>query len=95
MKDEASFKKAFARLDKAREVLETLLTQDKAAVQALHHVLQAEVHTREGAGELLGVDAQPMTETHLLVEEASKASRRGVWEPLEAVLHWFFNVFFQ
>lgn len=41
-KDEESFKKAFARLDKAKEVLETLCSQDRAAVAALHQVLQAE-----------------------------------------------------
>ncbi|CAK9026589.1 DnaJ homolog subfamily C member 8 [Durusdinium trenchii] len=84
--DAQSFKKAFARLDGAKEVLESLCSADKASVLELHQTLQAEVHTREGAAALLGVDSTPTTETEHLVEEAAKASRMGI-KKLEKLEH--------
>lgn len=84
--DAESFKKAFARLDGAKEVLESLCGADSTAVADLHQVLQAEVHTREGAAQLLSVDAAPMTETEQLAEDAAKSSRRGI-KKLEKLEH--------
>jgi len=84
--DAESFKKAFARLDGAKEVLESLCGADRKAVVELHQVLQAEVHTREGAAQLLGVDGSPMTETEQLTDEAAKSSRMGI-KKLEKLEH--------
>eukprot|EP00435_Cladocopium_sp_Y103_P022393 s645_g5.t1 len=80
--DAESFKKAFARLDGAKEVLESLCGADSTAVADLHQVLQAE----EGAAQLLSVDAAPMTETEQLAEDAAKSSRRGI-KKLEKLEH--------
>eukprot|EP00931_Biecheleriopsis_adriatica_P100902 TRINITY_DN76138_c0_g1_i1.p1 TRINITY_DN76138_c0_g1~~TRINITY_DN76138_c0_g1_i1.p1 ORF type:complete len:764 (+),score=178.46 TRINITY_DN76138_c0_g1_i1:147-2438(+) len=81
------FNKAFARLESAKETLEGLVTADRESVKELIKVLKAEVHTREGAAELLGVDGTPQTETEALAEEAAKSSRFGIkkLEKLEAV----------
>ncbi|CAJ1438004.1 unnamed protein product [Effrenium voratum] len=84
--DAETFKKAFARLDAAKEALENLCGADKAAVSELHQVLQAEVHTREGAAQLLGVDGAPLTETEQVAEEAEKSLRLGM-KKLEKLEH--------
>jgi len=82
-----AFNKAFARLESAKEALEALLGVAQDAIKELCRVLQADVHTREGAAELLGVDGTPSSETAQVAEEAAKASRFLVkrLEPLEHV----------
>lgn len=73
--DLESFNKAFARLDAAKDVLEAMLSADGDACRELHRIFRAEVHTREGAAELLAVDKTVSTDTELVVEEAEKASK--------------------
>jgi len=85
--DLEAFTKAFARLEWAKERLEALVSADAASLKELLKVLQSEVHTREGAAELCGVDASPQTETSQVGEEAAKACRHGIkkLEKLEAI----------
>jgi len=71
-----AFNQAFARLEAAREALERMLDADGEACRELHRVLRFQVHTREAAAELLGVDKVVSWDTERLVEDAEKASRK-------------------
>jgi len=73
--DVEAFNRAFSRLERAKEVLESLLSADAEACRELHRALRAEVHTREGAAELLGVDGAATTDTEQVAEEAERASK--------------------
>mmetsp|Transcript_76257 Transcript_76257/g.176975 ORF Transcript_76257/g.176975 Transcript_76257/m.176975 type:complete len:795 (+) Transcript_76257:46-2430(+) len=73
--DVEAFNKAFSRLERAKEVLESMLSADAEACRELHRVLRAEVHTREGAAELLTVDKVATTDTDQVAEEAEQAAK--------------------
>jgi len=73
--DMEAFNKAFARLESTKEILENMLSADAEACRELHRVLRAEVHTREGAAELLGVDKVATTDTEQVAEEAEQAAK--------------------
>mmetsp|Transcript_63735 Transcript_63735/g.184856 ORF Transcript_63735/g.184856 Transcript_63735/m.184856 type:complete len:799 (+) Transcript_63735:189-2585(+) len=73
--DVNAYNKAFARLDAAKDEAEAILSADAEACRELHKVLRADVHTREGAAELLGVDKAVSWDTEQVVEEAEKACR--------------------
>mmetsp|Transcript_92967 Transcript_92967/g.268475 ORF Transcript_92967/g.268475 Transcript_92967/m.268475 type:complete len:801 (-) Transcript_92967:98-2500(-) len=85
--DVEAYNKAFARLDAAKEAAETILGADAAACRELWKVLQADIHTREGAAELLGVDKAAAWDTESVAEEAEKACKRQIkrLEKLEGV----------
>mmetsp|Transcript_46708 Transcript_46708/g.108891 ORF Transcript_46708/g.108891 Transcript_46708/m.108891 type:complete len:782 (+) Transcript_46708:70-2415(+) len=70
------FNKAFARLDSAKEAVENLLSRDAEACRSLHKLLSAEIHTREGAAEFLGVDKSASTDTEIVTEEAERSKAR-------------------
>ena len=69
-----AFRFAFARLESSKEALETMLTQDLESCKEIHKVLRADVHTRGGAAQLLGVDPGPIS-TDGQIAELEKASR--------------------
>eukprot|EP00747_Dinoflagellata_sp_TGD_P201028 gnl/TRDRNA2_/TRDRNA2_74481_c0_seq1.p1 gnl/TRDRNA2_/TRDRNA2_74481_c0~~gnl/TRDRNA2_/TRDRNA2_74481_c0_seq1.p1 ORF type:complete len:631 (-),score=125.60 gnl/TRDRNA2_/TRDRNA2_74481_c0_seq1:86-1867(-) len=69
------YTRAFGRLESAKEGLEKMICGDKESRTELLRVLSCEVHTREGAAELLGVDSTPTTDTEATVTAAAKASR--------------------
>mmetsp|Transcript_853 Transcript_853/g.2379 ORF Transcript_853/g.2379 Transcript_853/m.2379 type:complete len:795 (+) Transcript_853:44-2428(+) len=73
--DVEAFNRAFSRLESAREALESMLSAHGEACRELHRVLRAEVHTREGAAELLGVDRAATTDTEQVAEEAEQAAK--------------------
>lgn len=73
-----AFNRAFARLESAKEAVEILLSHDAEACRELHKVLRAEVHTREGAAELLGVDKVATNATESVAEEAEKAAKAQI-----------------
>lgn len=73
--DVEAYTKAFARLDAAKDAAEAILALDAEACRELWKVLRADVHTREGAAELLGVDKVATTDTEQVAEEAEKAAR--------------------
>lgn len=76
--DLEAFNKAFARIESARESIEAMLSADGESCRELHHVLRAEVHTREGAAELLGVDKAAVTDTELVAEEAERMAKKQI-----------------
>lgn len=67
---------AFARLEKAKEDVESLLAANAELCRELCQVLRCEVHTRAGAASLLGVDDAACTDTAAVVEDAQKASKK-------------------
>ncbi|CAE8629764.1 unnamed protein product, partial [Polarella glacialis] len=69
------FKWAFSRLEEAKEKLEAMLAEDSESCREVHKVLRFDVHRREGAAALLGVDATAQTETAHLMPDAEKACR--------------------
>ncbi|CAE8645465.1 unnamed protein product, partial [Polarella glacialis] len=73
-----SFNQAFTRLETAKEAIESMLSADVAACRELHRVLHAEVHRRDVAADLLGVDGTATYETQQVAEEAEKASKKGI-----------------
>lgn len=73
--DVEAYNKAFSRLESAKEQAEAILAADGDACRELYKVLRAEVHTREGAAELLGVDKAAAWDTEVVAEEAEKACR--------------------
>mmetsp|Transcript_51684 Transcript_51684/g.135768 ORF Transcript_51684/g.135768 Transcript_51684/m.135768 type:complete len:803 (+) Transcript_51684:109-2517(+) len=73
--DVEAYTKAFAQLDAAKDAAEAILAIDGEACRELYKVLRADVHTREGAAELLGVDKAATTDTEQVAEEAEKAAR--------------------
>lgn len=90
--DVEAFNKAFARLDAAKDAAEAMLSADAQACRELHQVLRADIHTRQGAAELLGVDGAASTDTDQVAEEADKAARKQVkklakMEAVAASLH--------
>jgi len=76
--DSEVFKQAFARLESAKETLETMVAEDSESCREIHRVLSSEVHTRTGAAALLGVDATASTDTAQVSEDADKARRHLV-----------------
>lgn len=81
------FHKAFARLESSKEALEKMLVADSDACRALHRVLRCDVHTRDGAGELLNVDKTASTDTDLVSEAAQKSAQKLIasLKPMEGV----------
>lgn len=73
--DVEAFNKAFSRLERAKELMEAMLSADAEACRELHRVLRAEIHLREGAAELLGTDKTATTDTESVAEEAEKAAK--------------------
>lgn len=76
--DVEAFNKAFSRLEAAKEAVESMVAEDGASCRELHRVLRHEVHTREGAAELLGVASEATTDTQQVAEEADKSKRKQV-----------------
>lgn len=76
--DIEAFTKAFSRLESAKEAVETMLNADAESCRELNKVLRTEVHTREGAAELLGVDRAASTDTEAVAEEASQAAKKQI-----------------
>lgn len=76
--DVLAFNKAFSRLDSAKELLENMINADLTACKELGRVLTFEVHARETAAELLGVDGSASTDTEQVAAEAEKASKKGI-----------------
>lgn len=73
-----AFNQAFARLDSAKEALEAMLGADSESCRELHRVMRAEVHTREGAAELLQVEKDPTTDTEQVAAEAERACKKQI-----------------
>mmetsp|Transcript_60118 Transcript_60118/g.155361 ORF Transcript_60118/g.155361 Transcript_60118/m.155361 type:complete len:799 (+) Transcript_60118:47-2443(+) len=88
-----AYNKAFARLDSAKDEAETILSKDADACRELCKVLSANIHTRESAAELLGVDKTADTDTDSVTEEAEKACRWKIksLEKLEASANKLFE----
>lgn len=68
------FKSAFARLERAKEALEAMLSASAECCRDLCRVLRSEVHTREGAAGLLGVDKTASMDTEHVTQEAEAAA---------------------
>mmetsp|Transcript_101353 Transcript_101353/g.293112 ORF Transcript_101353/g.293112 Transcript_101353/m.293112 type:complete len:773 (-) Transcript_101353:78-2396(-) len=75
--DPIAYKRAFARLDSAKDALEAMIGEDLAACRELHRVLRSEVRTRAGAAALLGTEDP---------DEGEKASK-ALWKQLERMRH--------
>mmetsp|Transcript_124318 Transcript_124318/g.247847 ORF Transcript_124318/g.247847 Transcript_124318/m.247847 type:complete len:795 (+) Transcript_124318:150-2534(+) len=86
--DLEDFNKAFSRLESAKEAIENMLSADAEGCRELHRVLRTEVHVRDGAAELLGVDRMATTDTEQVTEEAEKAAKKLIksLEKLEGVV---------
>lgn len=74
--DTEAYNKAFALLEVAKEAVETTLAADGEACRELHRILRADVHTREGAGELLCVDKAASFDTEQVTEEAEQSRKK-------------------
>lgn len=68
-------KRAFARLDSAKEAMEAMLGEDAECCREMHRVLRTDVHTRAGAGALLGVDPAATLDVAAVSAEAEKACK--------------------
>lgn len=75
--DPDAYKMAFARLESAKEALETMFQEDAACCRELHRVLRSEVRTRAGAAALLGTEE---------ADDAEKASKE-VSKKLQKMRH--------
>eukprot|EP00747_Dinoflagellata_sp_TGD_P019437 gnl/TRDRNA2_/TRDRNA2_127175_c0_seq1.p1 gnl/TRDRNA2_/TRDRNA2_127175_c0~~gnl/TRDRNA2_/TRDRNA2_127175_c0_seq1.p1 ORF type:complete len:772 (-),score=134.66 gnl/TRDRNA2_/TRDRNA2_127175_c0_seq1:115-2430(-) len=71
--DVQAFTSAFAKMESAKETLEAMFREDAESCRELCRVLRSEVHSREGAASLLGVDATPTLDTEDVVLHAEKA----------------------
>mmetsp|Transcript_102026 Transcript_102026/g.304421 ORF Transcript_102026/g.304421 Transcript_102026/m.304421 type:complete len:778 (+) Transcript_102026:86-2419(+) len=70
-----AFKRAFARLEGAKEAIETMLGEDAECCREIHRVLRSDVHTRAGAAALLGVNPAATLDTAVVTVEAEKACK--------------------
>lgn len=70
-----AFKAAFARLDSAKDSLESMLMEDADVCRELCRVLRSEVHTRAGAASLLRVDKAATVDTEEITKEAERACK--------------------
>jgi len=70
-----AFKRAFARLEGAKEAIESMLSEDAECCREMHRVLRSDVHTRAGAAALLGVNPAATLDVAVVAAEAEKASK--------------------
>jgi len=75
--DLVRYKRAFARLDSAKDAVEAMLAECAESCRELHRVLGCEARTRVGAAALLGTED---------VDEAEKASK-ALWRKMEKMRH--------
>jgi len=71
-------KAAFARLDSAKEAVESMLAEDSDSCREIHRILRSEVHTRSGAASLLSVDKAATVDTDSVAEDADRAAKELV-----------------
>jgi len=71
-------KRAFARLDCAKDDVEAVLVADADACRGMCQILRTDVHTRSGAAGLLGLDGAAVVDTIAISEEAEKACKQLV-----------------
>lgn len=76
--DVEAYNKAFTRLEKAKDDVETMLAEDGEACRELNRILRADPHTREGAAELLDVDKAASVDTEAVCEAATASAKRQV-----------------
>jgi len=68
-------KRAFARLEGAKETIEAMLSEDAEGCREAHRVLRSDVHARAGAAALLGTSPAAALDTAAVTAEAETASK--------------------